>query len=177
MRWGRKCLSTSLILKLILLHHPWWLVGQTTVDVPATGAPIVIATSGHPIAQGWMPPLVRHPRRPYESLLYAGACLGMLLCRDASFYLLIRIGPCLFHTRWPLSCRGSSLLRRGSWIAERVLWLRGRKDWRPFHACLGRCTWNMMLAMSVLMPLNEISSSRRAHPVLGPNSVPKSAGH
>jgi hypothetical protein len=136
----------------------------------------MISASSHPVTQGRMPPLVGHPRMPGESLLYAGAYLGLMLCRDASFYLLIGIGPCLLHTRWLLSCRGSSLLRRGSWIAERVLWLHRRKDWQPLHTCLGRCTQNMMLAVSVLMPSNGISSPRHACPVLGPNSLPISVG-
>jgi hypothetical protein len=88
----------------------------------------MIASSYHPIEQGRMPSLVEHHRRPSESLLYVGACLGLLLCHDVDFYLLIGVGLCLLHMRWPLSCRGISLLGRGRWIAERVPSLRGRKD-------------------------------------------------
>jgi hypothetical protein len=88
--------------------------------------------------------------------------------------LLIGVGPCLLHTQWPLSCRGSSLLGRGSWIDGRVSWPHGRKDWMPLHTRLGRCTQNVMLAVS--MP-NGISLPRRTHPVPAPNSLPTSTGH
>jgi hypothetical protein len=82
----------------------------------------MIAPSYHTLTYGQAPPLVGHPCRPGEPLLYAGACLGLPLCPDSGFYLLIGIGPCLLRTRCTLSCRGSSLLGRGSWIAERVSW-------------------------------------------------------
>jgi hypothetical protein len=59
------------------------------VDVPATGALIVIVANRHTIAQGQTPPLVGHRRWPSESLLHAGACLSLLICHDANLCLLI----------------------------------------------------------------------------------------
>jgi hypothetical protein len=47
----------------------------------------VIAASCHPVIQGRTPPLVGHPHRAGESLLCTSACLGFLLCHDASFFL------------------------------------------------------------------------------------------
>jgi hypothetical protein len=65
-------------------------------NTPAAGAPAAITASHHPVEQRRMPPsLAGHCRRPGESLLCANACLGLLLCRDAGFYLLIGIGLCL----------------------------------------------------------------------------------
>jgi hypothetical protein len=89
-----------------------------------------------------MPPLVGHRHHPCESLLWAGACLGLLLCRDAGFFLLIGVGLHLLRTRSPLSCKSSSLLGRGSWIAERVPSSRGKMGWWPLLARLRRCEWN-----------------------------------
>jgi hypothetical protein len=57
------------------------------IDAHATGAPTVIAVGRHPITQGQAPPLVRHRRRPGESLSYADASLSLLLCHDADFWL------------------------------------------------------------------------------------------
>jgi hypothetical protein len=67
------------------------------VDLPIVGATTVITVSHHPTAQGRVPPLVRHLCRPGGSIPHAGACLGLLLCRDACFGLLIGVGPHLFH--------------------------------------------------------------------------------
>jgi hypothetical protein len=146
--------------------------GGTTTDAPTVGALATIIVSCCPAAYWRMPPLVGHPYRPGESLLYVDACLGILLYRDANFYLLIGIGPHLLHMRWLLSCKGSSLLGRGSWIAERVPWSHGRKDWRPLCTHVGRCMWNTMLVMPMLMPSSRTSSPRHAHLVSGPNSLP-----
>jgi hypothetical protein len=67
-------------------------MGETMVNVLMAVAPSAITTSRHPIEQGCMPPsLVGHRRRPGESLLCAGACLGLLLCRDTGFCLLIGV--------------------------------------------------------------------------------------
>jgi hypothetical protein len=63
------------------------------------GAPAVITASHRPVEQGWMPPsLAGHHHLPSESLLYAGACLNLLLCRDTDFCLLIGIGLYLLRT-------------------------------------------------------------------------------
>jgi hypothetical protein len=59
-----------------------------------------------------MPPLVSHHRWPGESLLHADAHQGLLLCYDA--------GPHLLRIWWSLSCTGSFLPGRGSWIAKKV---------------------------------------------------------
>jgi hypothetical protein len=53
---------------------------------------------------------------------------------------------------------------------------RGRKDWLPSRACLGRCAHNVTLIMSVLMLLSRISLPRRVPLVLGPVSSPTLAG-
>jgi hypothetical protein len=85
----------------------------------------------HPVEQGRTPPLLaRHRRRPHELLLCASVCLGLLLCLDASFCSLNGVGFHVLHTWWPLSCKGSFLPGRGSWIVERVPSPCGRKDWR-----------------------------------------------
>jgi hypothetical protein len=123
-----------------------------------------------------MPPLVGHSHRPGEYLLYVSTCLGLLLYCYVGFDLLICVGPCLLRMRWLLSCKGSSLLGRGSWIAERVSWSHGRKDWQPLHTRLGRCAWNMMPVMSVPMSSSGTSSPRRTHLVPVPNSLPTLAG-
>jgi hypothetical protein len=83
-------------------------------DVPVVGAPTVIITSCHPVVQGWTPPLVGPQRWPGESLLCAGAHLGLLLYHDTDFCLLIGVGLRLLRMRWTSSCKRSSLLRRGS---------------------------------------------------------------
>jgi hypothetical protein len=149
-------------------------VGETTTNTPTAGAPAAIAASRCSIEQGQTPPLVEHRRQPSESLLYAGACLGLLLCRDTILYLLIGTGLGLFHVRWSLSCRGSSLLRRGSWIAERVASPHGRMDWRPLSTPMERCAWNMTLVMPEPMLSSRASLPRRVSPAPGPNSSPNS---
>jgi hypothetical protein len=69
-------------------------------NVPTAGSPTVITTNCHPVEQGWMPPsLTGRHRRPSESLLCVGACLGLLLCHDAEFSLLIGVGFLLLRTR------------------------------------------------------------------------------
>jgi hypothetical protein len=143
---------------------------------PIAGAPIVIAASCRPVMQGQIPPLLRPHRRLGESLLHAGAPLGLLLCHDAGFCLLIGVGLHLLRMRWPSSCKSSSLPRRGSWIVERVPSSRGRKAWWPLRARSGRCTWNMTLVTPVLMPFSGTSSPRRAPPVPGCKSPPTFAG-
>jgi hypothetical protein len=71
------------------------------VNVPVARAPTAITASRRPVEQGWMPPsLARHRRRLGESLLYVGACLGLLLYCDISFCLLIGIGLHLLRTWW-----------------------------------------------------------------------------
>jgi hypothetical protein len=142
-------------------------VGETTEDIPAAGALIVITANC---------PSVGHRHRPGESLLCAGACLGLLHCHDTGFYLLIGVGLHLLHMRWPLSCKGSSLLERGSWTAKRVPWSRGRKDWHPFCVCLGRCTWNATLVVSMLTSSSGIFLPWRTCPFPGQNSLPTLAG-
>jgi hypothetical protein len=138
-------------------------------DVPTPGAPTVIIVSHHYIAQGWTPPLVSHRRRPCESLLHADPRLGLLLCYDASFCLLIRRGPHLVRIWRPLSCIGSFLPGRGSWTAEKVLSSCGWKGWRPLHAHLGRCVWNVTLVSPMPTLLSETSSSRCVPLVPSPN--------
>jgi hypothetical protein len=62
-------------------------------NVPTAGAPATITASPRPVEQGRAPPsLAGDHHRPGESLLCAGACLGLLHCRDADFCLLIGIG-------------------------------------------------------------------------------------
>jgi hypothetical protein len=143
-----------------------------TADVPVAGDPAVIADIYHPITQGQMPPLVGHHHRPGQSLLCAGARLGLLLCCDASFFLLIGVGLHLLHMRWPSSCKGSSLPGSRSWIAKRVSLSCGRKAWWPLHARSGRCTWNMTIVAPVPMPSSGTSSPRRVPPIPGSNSSP-----
>jgi hypothetical protein len=78
------------------------------VNVLAAGAPAMITINCHPAEQGQAPPcLAGHHHQPGESLLYAGAFLCLLLCCDT-------IGLRLLHIRRPLSCKGTSLPRRGS---------------------------------------------------------------
>jgi hypothetical protein len=84
------------------------------VDVPVVGAPAAIAATCRAIAQGWMPPLVGPRRRPGESLLRAEARLGLLLCHDPDFCLLIGVELRLVRMRWPSSCKSSSMPKRGS---------------------------------------------------------------
>jgi hypothetical protein len=67
-------------------------VGEIKANVLATGDLTAIATSRRPIKQGWAPPPVRHRHRLGGSLLYAGAFLGLLLCRDVGLRLLIGVG-------------------------------------------------------------------------------------
>jgi hypothetical protein len=70
------------------------------VNIPMVGAPAAITANCRPAEQGQMPPsLVEHHRQPSEPLLYAGTRLGLLLCRDANFFLLIGIGFCVLRMR------------------------------------------------------------------------------
>jgi hypothetical protein len=64
------------------------------------GSPAAITASCHPVAQGQMPPLVSPHRRPGESLLRVGTCLGLLLCHDVGFCLLIDVGLHLICMLW-----------------------------------------------------------------------------
>jgi hypothetical protein len=82
-------------------------------DVPIGGAPAAITASCRPVAQGRMPPLVGPRRHPSESLLCADARLGLLLCRDVGFCLLLGVGLRLLRMRWPLSWKSSSLPESG----------------------------------------------------------------
>jgi hypothetical protein len=123
-----------------------------------------------------MPPLVGNPCRLDESLLCASACLGLLLYHDTGFYLLIGVGPHLLHMWWPLSCKGNTLLGRGSWIAERVSWSHGRKDWWPLRAHLGSCGRNVTLVMSMSMLSSSSSSPSSMRPIPGPNNLSTSVG-
>jgi hypothetical protein len=69
-------------------------------NVSVVGAPIAITASRRPVEQGRMPPsLVGHRRQPGESLLYADACLGLLLCRHGGFCLFIGVGFRILRTR------------------------------------------------------------------------------
>jgi hypothetical protein len=69
------------------------------VNVPVAGAPAAFTASHRPIEQGRMPlSLVVHRRQPSESLLCVGTCLGLLLCRDTDFSLLIGVGLRLLRT-------------------------------------------------------------------------------
>jgi hypothetical protein len=141
-------------------------------SIPVAGATTAITTSCHPITQGWTPPLARPHHRLGESLLLIDAHLGLLLCRDADFCLLIGVGLHLLCMRWLSSCKSSSMLRRGSWIAEMVPSSCGRKAWRPLCARTGRCAQNKTLVAPVSMPSSGTSSPRRVLLVLGPNSSP-----
>jgi hypothetical protein len=124
-----------------------------------------------------MPPTVRHCHRSGGSLLCASACLGLLLCHDTGLCLLIGVGLCLLQMRWPLSYRGSSLLRKGSWIAGKVPSSCGRMDWQPLSAPLERCTQNMMI-VALELRLSSRTSSPRCTPLApGPDSSPTSTGH
>jgi hypothetical protein len=67
------------------------------VDILVAAAPAVIATSCHPVEQGWTPPLVGHHHRSGGSSPCAGACLGLLLCHDVYLGFLIVVGLCLLH--------------------------------------------------------------------------------
>jgi hypothetical protein len=59
----------------------------------------VITASHSPVKQGQTPSsLTGHRRRLGESLLCAGACLGLLLCHDVGFCLLIGVGLHLLCT-------------------------------------------------------------------------------
>jgi hypothetical protein len=147
------------------------------VEVFVAGAPTAIVASCRPVVQGWMPPLVGPHHRPGKSLLCAGACLGLLLYRDAEFCLLIGIGLHLLCMRCPSSCKSSSFPERGSLIAKRVPSSRGRKAWWPLRPCSGRCTWNVTLVVPVPMLSSGTSSPRCAPPVPGPNSSPTLVGH
>jgi hypothetical protein len=70
------------------------------VNVPVVGAPVAISAHRHPVEQGWTSPsLAGHHHQPGESLLCADACLGLLLCHDIDFCLLIGIGLHLLCTR------------------------------------------------------------------------------
>jgi hypothetical protein len=93
-------------------------------DVPIAGAPTEITANHHPDARGRMPPLVGHCHRPSESLLLAGIRLGLLLCCDADFHLLIDIGLHLLRTRWLLNYKGSFLLGRWSSCGRKDLEVR-----------------------------------------------------
>jgi hypothetical protein len=53
--------------------------GENTGSVLVIGAPLMMGASRRPIEQGWMPPQVRYHHRSGEFLLWAGACLGLLL--------------------------------------------------------------------------------------------------
>jgi hypothetical protein len=141
-------------------------------SIPVAGATTAITTSCHPITQGWTPPLARPHHRPGESLLLIDAHLGLLLCHDADFCLLIGVGLHLLCMRWLSSCKSSSMLRRGSWIAEMVPSSCGRKAWRPLCARTGRCAQNKTLVAPMSMPSSGTSSPRRVLLVLGPNSSP-----
>jgi hypothetical protein len=67
------------------------------VNIPMAGAP---TSSRRSVVQGRMPPsLVRHRHQPGESLLYVGACLGLLLSHDADFCLFIGVALRLLRTR------------------------------------------------------------------------------
>jgi hypothetical protein len=68
---------------------------------------------------------------------------GLATCHDNGLWLLIGVGLHLHQMRWPLSCRGSSLPRRGSWIVGRMIW------WL-LSAPMERCVQNVMLVMSEL---------------------------
>jgi hypothetical protein len=108
-------------------------------DVPTMGAPTAIATNHHPFTRGWMPPLVGPCHWPGESLLRADAHLGLLLCCDADFPLLIGVGLRVLCVRWPLNYMRSFSLGGESWIAERVLSSCGKKDLPPLHALGETC--------------------------------------
>jgi hypothetical protein len=62
---------------------------EIMTNVFAVGALAVIIVNHRLIEQGWTPPPVEHRHRSGGSPLYAGACLGFLLCRDA--------GLCFFY--------------------------------------------------------------------------------
>jgi hypothetical protein len=147
-------------------------------NIPAVGAPVVITANHRPTEQGQTPPsLVGHRRQPGESLLCAGARLGLLLYRGTSFCLLISIGLCLLHMRQPLSCKGVSLLRRGSWIAAKGPSSYWQKGWWPLHVRLGRCMFNVTLVAPMSMPSHGTSSTKHEPPVPGLKSSPTLVRH
>jgi hypothetical protein len=146
------------------------------VTVLAVGAPTVIIARRRPIKQGRTPPPVGHHRRLGGSLPCVDAYLSFLLCHDAGLYFLISVGLRLLHMWWSSSCRGSSLPRRGSWIAGKVPSLHGRMDWRPLSVPLERCSWNMTLVASDPRLSNKTSSPRRVFLAPYPNSSSPSTG-
>jgi hypothetical protein len=147
-------------------------MGVMMEDAPTVRAPTVVAASRRPIMQGPVPPLFGHHRWPGDSLSCADSCLGLLLCCGADLCLLIGVRPCLHCMRRSLICKSSSLLRRGSWIAEMVPSLCGRKDWQPLCARSGRQTQNVMLVALERMPSSRTFPLKCAPLVPGPGSSP-----
>jgi hypothetical protein len=57
-------------------------------------------------------------------------CLpGLASCHDVDLFLLIGLGLHLLQPRWLLSCRGSFLPKRGSWIPGKAPLSHGRMVW------------------------------------------------
>jgi hypothetical protein len=104
-------------------------------------------------------------------------CQCLLLCCDAGLYFLIGVRLRLLHMRWSSSCRGSSLPKRGSWIAEKVPLLHGRMDWWPLSTPLERCTRNVTQVTSELRLSSRTPSPKCVSLATGPNSSPTSTGH
>jgi hypothetical protein len=84
--------SSLLILKLILSLRPQWIVVEITTNVLVAVAPTMMTVRPHPTEQGRMPLPAKSRHWSNESLLYAMAHLGLLLCRDTDLYLLIGLG-------------------------------------------------------------------------------------
>jgi hypothetical protein len=137
---------------------------------PCGGSPTTIAASCHPIKHGRMPPPVGHHHQSGGSLLYAGACLGLLLCHDVGLCSKIVVGLSLLQMQWPSSCRSSSLPRRGSWIAGEVSSQCGRMDWQSLSMPLESCAQNMTPVTSELRLSNRTYLPRRTSLVPGPDS-------
>jgi hypothetical protein len=135
-----------------------------------------IIASCCPVAQGRTPPIVGPRHRLGDSLLCASARLGLLLCHNVGFCLMIGIGIHLLRMRWSSSCKSSSLPGRGSWIAKRVSSSHGRKAWQPLHVHSGRCVLNVTIVVPVPIPSNRTSSPRCAPPVPSPNNSLALAG-
>jgi hypothetical protein len=119
-----------------------------TADLDARPAPLPAMASGgdhimHPFGgslhpNGHQPPSYRARIDASSSRALPLTRWGFTLWRRlpwlashyTSLYLLIGVGLHVLQTCWPSSCRGSSLPKRGGWIARKGPSPRGRMAWR-----------------------------------------------
>jgi hypothetical protein len=105
-------------------------------------------------------------------------CLpGLASCHDVDLHLLVGVGLCLLQMWWSSSCRGSSLLGRGSWTVGKAPMPFGRMDWWLLNAPSKRCAQSTTPATS--RPRLSSSTSLLSHTPLvpGPNGPPTSTRH